>query len=353
MAATVGSLACDGGGETPAATGSSTGATGTSTDDESAGESGAEPACAEALPSGAVPQPWAELRPFPGPIESAQIVTYGDRVWVVGGFHPSIGALDTVLQGTAVDGDYEWIEQAPLPAPVQHHTLTTVGSRAYLVGGDAATGSAVDTVWSTDLQQDTLGWTAESALPEGRTFHATVAHSDALWVIGGGTGSAGVPTSTTVYRAAIDEDGGLSPWTEAPVLPQARGWHTATVVGDEVWLLGGFVSLEPFDLRSTGFVASIDTMEWSEGPALPEARYRHAALPFGDRVWVSGGALTAGTDGSWLVGRDGAQELPALPQTRFAHAVAWHGDGVLSIGGWIQGVSGEPADTVWRAAVCD
>lgn len=136
------------------------------------------------------------------------------------------------------------------------------------------------------------------------------------------------------------------PTTEAAP-PKARGGHTATLVGTDLVVFGGHSSTGSgtFTYYDDTFALNLENNTWHKvrtGGDKPSARYGHTASLVGQRIYVFGGR---GEDGavfkdlyfldtsSWCWVRVSTTS-PAAPRARFNHAAALVGNKIVISGGW-------------------
>lgn len=159
--------------------------------------------------------------------------------------------------------------------------------------------------------------------------------------------------------------GATLPWHLGPeqvVLPAARTDGAAGILGQVYVYAGGSDGSKPVtDTYLTKAVGTGNIDAWTQGPALPEARADAAAVVVGNTLFLLGGygpdgkatdtvySLTAATDGSiggWKV--DDALKLPAR---RAGSAVAAISDGFIVLGGVDE--NGTPTRSVWKTQIKD
>jgi hypothetical protein len=138
------------------------------------------------------------------------------------------------------------------------------------------------------------------------------------------------PAGPAAPACAISGDGGPGfVWTVAAPSPMARFEANGAVVGDELWVLGGFTSAA---LEVTGRVDIYDPAgdAWRPGPDLPGAETHIAVVSVASDVIVSGGfsgAFTSGhpptTDAVWRWDAAAATWSPGPPLPAPGAAFAW------------------------------
>ncbi|KXZ49410.1 hypothetical protein GPECTOR_21g636 [Gonium pectorale] len=197
------------------------------------------------------------------------------------------------------------------PLPRYESAAALVGGSVYVLGGNYG-GRYLSDVWALDLT--TAAWSpvqfqpaaggpaagepaaapasASSAFPP-TAGHSATAWNGKLYVLGGHTKAKG---ATSITLRVIDP---VARTIEEPemsgALPPARGGHTATLISNKIWLIGG----EDSHRRALSDVHVLDlaTLTWSSpeisGKA-PAARSASAAAAFGDRyVLLFGGGSVA------------------------------------------------------------
>ncbi len=186
-------------------------------------------------------------------------------------------------------------------------------------------------------------------LPFGITSFGAAIIGDELYVFGGHKGSAHSYSveeqSNSLLRLKLDKQG---EWSEIATGPHLQGL-ALVAHGNKLYRVGGFAAQnkegEDHVLVSQSTASSYDpsTKTWKELPALPEARSSHDAAVIGDTLYVAGGWALAGKDESkWhdtAYSMDLTSDNPqwqALPKPGFrrrALALAAHDGKLYAIGG--------------------
>jgi hypothetical protein len=172
---------------------------------------------------------------------------------------------------------------------------------------------------------------------------------NALYVYGGNLGSAHSYAkdgqSHELRKLTLDGNGKWETVAEGPGL---QGLALVSH-GDTLYRIGGFTAKneegEDNDLWSQASVTAFDTAkgEWRDLPDLPEARSSHDAAVLGDVIYVIGGWALQGKDNrqwhstAWSLDLSADKPewkaLPAPPFERRALAVAAHDGKIYAIGG--------------------
>lgn len=191
-------------------------------------------------------------------------------------------------------------------------------------------------------------------IPEPINSFGGAVVEDSLYVYSGHTGTTHrYHTGTTnphFYRLDLRD---RTTWEELPCGTALQGValvpHNGTLIR-----VGGMLARnaegEPHDLISVDEVARFDpeTKEWTELPPLPEPRSTHDAAVLGDHLYVVGGWSMTGGDSNGAYFLDDAlrldltnpeagwEVLPPLPTPRRALAVAAHDGKIFVVGGLLE-----------------
>ncbi|MEZ6120362.1 MAG: hypothetical protein R3C28_27835, partial [Pirellulaceae bacterium] len=206
-------------------------------------------------------------------------------------------------------------------------------------------------------------------LPEAVSSFGAAVVDDRLYVYSGHTGEAHAHSldnlATRFLAVNLSQHDG---WQELPMEQPLQGFPLVAH-GGQVIRIGGLHARnrhdEPADLHSTATVSVFDPKAnaWHAAASLPEARSSHDATVLGDCVFVFGGwNLTGDSEGQWLdyglqwdrTKSDGWQKIPQ-PFVRRALTVVAHQGRIYAMGGMTEDheVSRrvdiyDPANQTWR-----
>lgn len=243
---------------------------------------------------------WSARKAMPVPVHHAAIVSYGDRIYVFGGFkrpESGIGWQPVDLAWEYDPAGDSWKALKPLPAPRGGAAVAVADGQFYVIGGAAAAAgqTTIDgkrrhdilaRVDAYDLKSDQ--WTSRAPLPTPRTGAAAAAMTGRLYVIGGRIGSAFANGSDVDVVEAYDP--AADRWT-APLarLPAPRGDAVATVWRNLILLAGGVPINDAGESarRLIGFDPGAN--RWSVLPAPPLPRTGFATGVIGDQFYAVGG----------------------------------------------------------------
>ena len=247
-----------------------------------------------------------ELEPFevvgalPEPLAGHATVHIGRTIIVAGGNTDPRGRViaDVSLAELQTDGSLgPWRAGPPLPEPVMHHTCDVIARRVYCVGGRIRGNyTSPQAVYSELDDTGALGpWQAMPPLPRSIGFHQAFVYAGYLYLAGGlhrDPTAANFERPKTVLVSRTGNDGLPSAWEETTPLPENLQVGDATVVGNEVYLLGG---LDRGDhefarvLRGTfDDQGGLSFVTLAEGPLAPRAHVHQAPVHDG-RLYLVGG----------------------------------------------------------------
>jgi hypothetical protein len=228
---------------------------------------------------------------------SAQVI--GNTLYVLA------GSSANVEQATiSADGSIGTFSKSsgPLAASVSQSSSIVIGGNIYLVGGiDTVSGKPSTIVQGASAAGAVGGFSDLSGtvhLSSPRAGHATVLIGNYLYAIGGlslnGTLQA---ASSTIERAPINASGNLAAFKQQPAeaLKTSRFGHTATVLGNYLYIVGGYSSgvlgsIEQASIQPDGTLGSFTT----SSTALVTPREYHTTAVIGSYLYVIGGDAGAG-----------------------------------------------------------
>lgn len=282
----------------------------------------------------------AVLLPQPSPSGGGFALPLGG-VLVAGGVSGS-PAASVEIYDTAAD---TWRLAAPMATSRSRHTATLLADDRVLVAGgrtiDPITLDQVLTSSAEIYDPDANAWTQLAPLPEARAFHSATLLVDGRVLVVGGDSPAGIGSTAAVF------DPVTGVWASVPML-EARKRHTATLLPDGRVLIAGGQGPGGFLATAELFDPATDT--FAPAATLPEPRVDHAAEALGDgtpgpgpRVVVSGGFVVSGSGSAFVAtalvyepdaGLGTWVAVAPMNEVRSAHAAVLLADGrVLVVGG--------------------
>jgi hypothetical protein len=183
-----------------------------------------------------------------------------------------------------------------LPATRTDGAAAIVGQVVIYAGGSDGSAAVTDTYLSHLNRGDNLNtWTAGPALPEARNDAAGVVLGNTLYLIGG-YGPDGQPTST-VYSLTVENDGSVGEWQteDALALPAPRAGSSAVAVSDGIVVMGGTDGTAATrDVWKTQQDATGAFGAWTPQSPLLEDNLDGLAVHVGDVIFLVGGTNADG-----------------------------------------------------------
>ena len=188
--------------------------------------------------------------------------------------------------------------EVSLPAPRTDGAAALIGQVFLFVGGSDGSVAKADTYVSHTTGTGNIGaWTAGPALPEARADAAYVVVGNTLYVMGG-FDIDGKPTST-VFSLTLANDGTIGEWKVEDVLalPSPRAGASAVPVSDGIVLMGGTDGTAP--TRSVwksqqALTAGSPLEAWMDQQPLVEENMDGYAAHVGDVIFLVGGTNAQG-----------------------------------------------------------
>lgn len=210
--------------ESPTATQAQTPAAPATPESESPGEADEEPRD-DPVPGDA----WERAADAPIELTEVAATAHDGLLWVAGGFRSDGSASDAVLvYDPATD---EWSEGPRLPSGVHHAALVSTGDRVVLLGGyhGGGFGNPTADVWA--LETDADRWQPMPSLPEPRGAGAAAWDGERI-VFGGGVGRGGVVADVHALAGVA--------WETIGQMAEPREHLAAASDGaGRTWFLGG------------------------------------------------------------------------------------------------------------------
>jgi N-acetylneuraminic acid mutarotase len=225
------------------------------------------------------------LRKGKGKTMSPRIARLGTAALVLALLLPSTAnaASPPARSRAAAGRQMAWELKAPLPVALWGNAgATTDGCTFLSIGGQDGTGAARTTVSRYDLLAD--AWTPRAPMPEGRFGLTAAVVGQKVYVFGGYTGpDVQIGDNNYIYDAAANS------WTSGAPVPLAGGVATAAEASfrGRVYLIGG----DDGDLNSndTNLLYNPATDTWRSRAPMPTPRENNVAVTLGGKIYVAGG----------------------------------------------------------------
>jgi hypothetical protein len=240
----------------------------------------------------------ARWRALPPSLLSRQEVVagrIGNRIYVAGGFEGN--KPSSAVERYDIDRR-RWSMAAPMPVSLNHHAAVVHRGMLYVVDGfmgdrrsfEQSNGLAVGML----LRYDPVrrSWTKLAPPPTKRGAVAAGVIGDRLYVAGGFSPDGGELGSLEIY------DFKTGRWSAGPSMALPRDHVAGAVSRGKLYVVGGRTDL----LALTGDVATVERFDpvagrWERAPDLTRARSAASAVTSGDSIVVFGGEESTGTIG--------------------------------------------------------
>jgi len=268
--------------------------------------------------------------------DGAGALVYDEKMWLLGGWSPSVGNYWPHQTGNDVwssTNGADWSLVKPntyvpsVPGTYDpdtdwegRHTAGYVvyANNMWIVGGDGLQGHYQPDVWNST---DGVNWTQvnkDNPAPWGqRMVHHTLVHDGKIWVMGGQTSPRFVDGEQVYYNDVWNSTDGVN-WTQVQTqgpMWSARGMIGGSIVKDgRMWVVGGGTFAPPEPGFPNGnpdawtfhndVWSSADGIHWTQhlddGEAPWRGRLYHDVAVYDDNMWVLEGVSGGGnTNGVW------------------------------------------------------
>jgi hypothetical protein len=282
------------------------------------------------------------LTPLPEPLSSFGAVVSVGWLYVysghTGGEHEHSAAnLSKHFRRIKLDGGAAW-EELPMQTPLQGLPIVAHGGKIYRVGGlsmrNATTDDEEDIHSVAEFAQydpETSRWTALAPLPSARSSHNAAVIGDKLYVVGGWRLEGKSPGTWDPAVLAFDFTKPQSGWQKLPHLEFKRRALAAGVWKGKLVALGGMDETNKISMRVDFF--DPQSGRWEKGPKLPGA----GMAGFGASAWnLDGNLYVCGLGGVLYRLNDAGsewEEAGLLATPRFFHQLVPGPDGGLMVVG--------------------
>jgi len=304
---------------------------------------------AEAKPPAVSPDSPAEkpsmtvFPPLTQPVTSFGGAVAGDYVYIYGGHKGGAHAYSNKLQGNTLlqlnlADPKKWVELATGPR-LQGLALVGHGKKIYRLGGFTAKNKAGEEndLWSQSsvavYDPATDKWTDMPPLPEPRSSFDAAVIGDTIYVAGGWqlAGEAESVWHKTAWK--LDLTAKAPAWQALPAPPFTRRALALAAYDNKLFVIGGMDDQGEIYRQTAIFDPA--TSKWSTGPEIPA---KGGMTGFGSSAFATGGVLYVSTIDGDLYKLSGDQSkwqhVKQLPTARFFHRMLPTSDsGLMMIGG--------------------
>ncbi|KAL3186474.1 hypothetical protein MRX96_027514 [Rhipicephalus microplus] len=209
-----------------------------------------------------------------------------------------------VLYFGALKNSWEMLD--PMPEPRNYHTASLVGDEVFIVGGCDPGRTLSDEMVASDsvfcFCTRQKSWTEKTKLPECRAFHGATVVGDQVYVVGGRDQNGSYLDTVAVYSPM------LNAWSVVLKLPVALMGAAVVQHQGLIWVLGGVAFENDTAAANCAkerflddvFIVDTRLRRCSRGPTLPFPRAFGAGAICAGQIWLCGG-LTHSSENGKLV----------------------------------------------------
>jgi N-acetylneuraminic acid mutarotase len=310
----------------------------------------AEPTPVESAASDAkAAAPSVQYAEMPEGVTSFGAAVVGDSLYIYGGHRGgehdySADEQSDQFRRLRLGDGAKW-EELPRGPKLQGLALVAYGGKLYRIGGFMARNSADEeqdlhsSAEVAEFDPETNKWAAIAALPEGRSSHDAVVLGDRIYVVGGWR-LAGKDAEPKWHDTAyvLDVSAESLEWKELPKPPFQRRALSLAAADGKVYAIGGMQPNRMVSMEVDAF--DVKQGKWTKAPALPGEGmdgFGTSAFAAGGKVYVSNVAAKVycldEAAGEW-------RQAGQLREKRLFHRMVTTADGqLLIVGGaeWLQG----------------
>jgi N-acetylneuraminic acid mutarotase len=285
----------------------------------------------------AVTGAWVDTTYMQKPRSTAAAVALDGKLYVIGGDDWAVPGRPTYNYVEAYDPATDtWEEKASLNVQRACPGAAVVGGKIYVMGGSASSSVMHNSMEIYDPTTNT--WTYGPSMITPRYGPAVGVMGTKIYVMGGFYKQPDAKTGQDINTGEVF-DTATNTWSAATNMPTARGQAWAGVVGDTLFVIGGFSDENSVTAANEAFIPGTG---WILTAAdMPSARAEMDGGVFNGLLFVVGGLWQEGTDkivlntfakydrvtNSWT-------SLPALPTTRSEAAAAFLNGKLYVAGGY-------------------
>lgn len=241
------------------------------------------------------------------------IAVLNNAIYIFGGQPEGVLANDVGKYGLANDlwkySEDGWVQETPANNPPEERTMSAMAATAqkvYMFGGGNKFGAVLGDLWS--YNPANKNWTQEDSqgdIPPARQYHTMVALQSGQLIVLGGIDAQGQISDHFVrsYEPATGT------WLKQKAPPEVLSYgHTATAVGNSMYLFGGFNDTYKNDV----WIYDLAQDTWtkvtphypltnitSQQAAAPSPRIFNTISTYGKSFFIFGGKFTSELNDNW------------------------------------------------------
>lgn len=265
-------------------------------------------------------QAWTKLNSMPTRLTFPVVDVIDGNIHVVGGGGAN-GATDLHLRYTPSTDSWDTLKPVPYLAQQPGGGVIN-GKLHYFGGGYPNSGTRLDDHYVYDVL--TNAWTKLLDVPIPRVIHKTAVLGDSIYVLSGQPDKRRVDVYNAVNKT----------WKQYANLPDNNFWYAGiTTYDDKIYRFGGGGSISA---TNVAHVYNPGSDNWTSLSPLPKALHAPDAQVLGDSIFITGGySSSTYLSGVWIydIAKDSYSQGPYLNSERSYHAMVRIGECIYSLGG--------------------
>ncbi len=243
---------------------------------------------------------WQRGADMPTPRTNAKAAVVNGTIYVFGGYNSKDNFLQNWKMADRVEA-YDpltdtWTRKKEMPISRFYFGLGVVAGKAYLIGGTTGLGDGqeqrMDRVDIYDPATNT--WSKGRKMPTRRDPGGVAVVNNRIYVIGGEGWPLPQNWGEGQFLASIEEYDPINrQWQKKKDMLELKNWFSSTVVGDDIYLIGGYTRKGGLQQLATVNVYHPRTETWREISALPNPLDTFGAATVNGNIYVFG-SLDAG-----------------------------------------------------------
>jgi hypothetical protein len=230
---------------------------------------------------------WLPGAALPDAVDHAMLVTYQDRLVLIGGFISRDG--DSVASSQVLffdNGIGHWVKGPSLRHPRAAGAATVVGNKIVVVGG--RTGQPEQLVPQTEIY-DGEAWHDGAKIPVPGDHLAAASDHNYLYAVGGRKFvTSGNTDAVQRYDPATDR------WTRMPALPERISGAGVAIIGGQLIVVSGETTTPSVSTAVRAFDLTRSDASWTTLPPLSQGRHGLAVAAIGNTLYAIGGSTRPG-----------------------------------------------------------
>jgi N-acetylneuraminic acid mutarotase len=229
---------------------------------------------------------WSESLPLPIKIDHTAMVSYDDKLYLVGGFLEDKNPTDKLWIYDS--SNKTWTEGASLSSPRGALAAEVIDGIIYAIGGVNSSHDPVTTNEAYNIKNNS--WSVKEPMVKPRHHVASAVIDGSVYVLGGRLLGNGEPSEINEALTNMDDNSRYDPktdgWVELEPMQVRRSGFTASEMNGQIYVFGGQIPA-----GATNKVESYNpiTNTWTSLPDMENKRSGATSTNYENKIYVFGG----------------------------------------------------------------